>query len=185
MRFNNHSELVGQHAFLSASKHSWVNYSEEKLDRAYTAAQAAARGTAMHELACDLIRMGVKLPRTQKTINMYVNDGIGYRMVPEQVLFYSINSFGTADTISFRKDLLRISDLKTGVAPCNIRQLEVYEALFCLEYGIKPTEIEAELRIYQNDDVNLHIPNPIDILSIMEKIVSFDKRINQLREEMS
>lgn len=183
MRFNNHSELAGQHAFLSASKHHWVNYTDEKLDRAFIAAMAAQRGTAMHELARNLIVMGVKLPRTPKTINMYVNDGIGFRMIPEQVLFYSPNAFGTADTISFRKDLLRISDLKTGVTPTSVRQLEVYMALFCLEYAIKPSDISAELRIYQNDDIKLHIPDPVDILIIMEKIVAFDKRIKLIREE--
>src|SRR6478735_2554298 len=136
MRFNPHSDLNGYHAFLSASKHHWVNYTDEKLDRAFVANQAALRGTQMHDLARDLIRMGVKLPRTPKTINMYVNDGIGFRMIPEQVLYYSPNAFGTADTISFRKDLLRISDLKTGITPTSMRQLEVYTAFFCLEYRV-------------------------------------------------
>jgi Protein of unknown function (DUF2800) len=183
MRFNQHSDVAGYHAFLSASKHAWVNYTDEKLDRAYIANRAAARGTAMHDLARDLIRMGVNLPRNQKTINRYVNDGIGFRMEPEQVLYFSPNAFGTADTISFRKELLRISDLKTGITPTSMRQLEVYAALFCLEYRYKPNEITMELRIYQNDDVKLHIPDPVDILLIMEKIVAFDKRINTIREE--
>lgn len=183
MRFNNHSELAGQHAFLSASKHHWVNYTDEKMARAFAAAMAAQRGTQMHELARNLILMGVNLPRNGKTINRYVNDGIGYRMTPEQVLFYSRNAFGTADTISFRKNLLRISDLKTGITPTSMRQLEVYVALFCLEYGLKPNEFDAELRIYQNDDVKLHIPDPGDIFHIMQKIVEFDKQINRIREE--
>jgi len=183
MRFTRHSELEGFHAFLSASKHHWVNYSDEKLDRAYVANMAAQRGTALHDLARDLIRMGVKLPRTPKTINMYVNDGIGFRMVPEQVLYYSPNAFGTADTISFRKDCLRISDLKTGITPTSMRQLMVYMAFFCLEYRVKPSEIAAELRIYQNDEVKLCIPEVDEILHIMDRIISFDKRINTMREE--
>lgn len=183
MRFNSHSELAGYHAFLSASKHHWVNYNEEKLDRAYIANMAAARGTAMHDLARDLIRMGVKLPRTPKTINMYVNDGIGFRMVPEQVLYYSPNAFGTADTISFRKDLLRISDLKTGITPTSMRQLEIYTAFFCLEYRVKPGDIQIELRIYQNDEVKLHVPEIDDIAHIMDKTIAYDKRITALREE--
>jgi len=183
MRFSQHSELAGFHAFLSASKHHWVNYTDEKLDRAYIANMAAQRGTAMHELARDLIRMGVKLPRSQKTINLYVNDGIGFRMTPEQVLYYSPNAFGTADTISFRKEVLRISDLKTGITPTSERQLMVYEAFFCLEYKIKPSEIQAELRIYQNDDIKLYIPEPDVIFHIMDRIITFDKRINAMREE--
>lgn len=127
--------------------------------------------------------MGVKLPRTKTTMNMYVNDGIGFRMTPEQVLFYSFNAFGTADTISFRNNLLRISDLKTGITPCSFRQLEIYVALFCLEYMFKPHEIQIELRIYQNDDVQLHVPDPEVILHIMDRMVTFDKMIDRIREE--
>lgn len=183
MRFNSHSELAGLHAFLSASKYHWVNYSDEKLDRAFLSNQAARRGDQLHQLARDLITMGVKLPRTKTTMNLYVNDAIGFRMTPEQVLYYSMNSFGTADTISFRENKLRISDLKTGITPCSMRQLEVYVALFCLEYQVKPHEIEIELRIYQNDEVQLSIPDPETILHIMDRIITFDKRINAIREE--
>jgi Protein of unknown function (DUF2800) len=181
MLFNAHSNLIGQHAFLSASKYHWVNYDDEKLDRAFIASQAAQRGTELHEFAKEAIRLGVKLPRTSKTLNMYVNDCIGFRMTPEQILYYSINCFGTADCISFRNDVLRISDLKTGVIPKSERQLEVYASLFCLEYGFKPFDIEIELRIYQNDDVNLYIGEPETIVHIMDKIITFDKRITELK----
>lgn len=183
MRFNPHSEFAGYHAFLSASKHHWVNYSDEKLARAYVANLAAQRGTRLHDLARDLIREGVNLPRSPKTMNMYVNDAIGFRMQPEQVLYYSPNAFGTADTIGFRKDVLRIHDLKTGVTPTSMRQLEVYTAFFCLEYRFKPADIGIELRIYQSDEVKIHVPDPMEILQIMDKIVSFDKMINTIREE--
>lgn len=183
MRFNPHSELAGQHAFLSASKYSWVNYSDEKLERAFSSAQAARRGDKLHQLARDLIEMGVKMGRSKTTMNLYVNDAIGFRMKPEQVLFYSYNAFGTADTISFRQNKLRISDLKTGITPCSFRQLEIYVALFCLEYTVKPHEIEIELRIYQNDEVQLHIPDPEVILHIMDRMVTFDKMIEKIREE--
>lgn len=77
--------------------------------------------------------IGQKLPRLNKTLNAYVNDAIGYKMIPEQILFYSDNCFGTADAIVFRNGLLRIHDLKTGVIPAHMEQLEVYAALFCLE----------------------------------------------------
>lgn len=63
-------------------------------------------------------------------MNMYVNDAISFRMVPEQILFYSENCFGTADTIVFRNGTLRIHDLKTGVVPAHMEQLEIYAALF-------------------------------------------------------
>lgn len=184
MIFNKHSELVGRHAFLSPSKYHWINYDEEKLDRAYTASQAAQRGTELHALAHDMIRLKVKLPNTKKTLNRYVNDCIGYRMIPEQPLFYSENAFGTADAISFRRGVLRISDLKTGVTPTSDSQLLVYAAFFCLEYRFKPFEIEAtELRIYQNDDVEFTLADPDSVAHIMSTIVAFDKRIRAMREE--
>lgn len=183
MRFLRHSELEGRHSFLSASKPHWVNYSEEKIDRVYTAAMAAAKGDRLHTLAHDLIREGVKLPRSQKTLNMYVNDAIGFRMTPEQPLYYSDNAFGTADAISFRKNMLRIHDLKTGVTPTKVTQLEVYAAYFCLEYDFRPFDIEIELRIYQNDEVQEFIADPDVIFHIMDKIVTFNKRIKLMREE--
>lgn len=183
MIWNPHSQLAGRHAFLSASKYHWTNYDEDKLDRVYLTALAAQRGTELHELAHNLIRLGVKLPRTPKTLNMYVNDAIGFRMVPEQILYYSDNSFGTADAISFRKDTLRISDLKTGATPVSERQLEVYAALFCLEYRVKPLDIQTELRIYQNDEIQIFDADPDTILHIMDKIITFDKRIDAIRAE--
>ena len=184
MRFNTHFDLVGKHAFLGASKHHWVNYDDEKLDRVFQTAMAAKRGTELHDLAFNAIRLGVKLKGSKKTLNLYVNDAIGYRMIPEQILFYSDNSFGTVDAISFRKNLLRIHDLKTGVTPTSMRQLEVYAALFCLEYKVKPGEIDMELRIYQNDEVLIYNPEVDDILHIMDRIITFDNRINALRAEI-
>lgn len=183
MLFNKHSELSGRHAFLSASKYHWINYTEDKVDRMYIAALAAQRGTELHVFAHEAIRLGIKLPRTQKTLNLYVNDAIGYRLIPEQVLYYSDNSFGTADTISFRRNILRIHDLKTGVTPTSEHQLEVYAAFFCLEYRMKPFDIEIELRIYQNDEVRIYEADPDVIFHIMDKIITFDKRINAIRME--
>lgn len=183
MRFNRHSELEGRHAFLSASKYHWVRYSDDKFDKVYTTALAAARGTELHDFAAQAIRLGIKMPRTHTTLNDYVNDALGFRMTPEQVLCFSANAFGTADAISFRKNILRIHDLKTGVIPAHMEQLEIYAALFCLEYEIPPHTIDMELRIYQNDDIVIHIPDPDAIAHIMDKIRTFDRRINELREE--
>ena len=70
--------------------------------------------------------MRVKLPKTKQTLNMHVNDAIGFKMDPEVVLYYSENCFGTADAISFKDNLLRIHDLKTGFSETNILQLKIY-----------------------------------------------------------
>lgn len=181
MIFNRHSELAGQHAFLSASKYHWVNYDDEKLDRTYLTSLAAYRGTQLHEFAAQAIRLGIKLPRTRETLNQFVNDAIGFRMVPEQVLYVSENAFGTADAIGFRKNKLRISDLKTGTILASERQLEIYAAFFCIEYGFKPMSIDIELRIYQNDEVRIYEADPDVITHIMAKTRAFDKRIADLR----
>lgn len=183
MRFNNHSNLVNRHAFLSASTYNWINYTDEHLDDRFVTSVAAARGVALHELAHNLIRLGVKLPKTRTTMNLYVNDAIGYRMTPEQPLFVSDNCFGTADAISFRNNKLRVHDLKTGVTPASIHQLEVYAAMFCMEYRFKPFDIDIEMRIYQSDDVAAYEADNNVISHIIDKIITFDKRINALREE--
>ncbi len=182
MIFNNHSNLEGQHAFLGASKYHWINYSEDKVAEAYSKFLATQKGTVLHEFACQCIRLGQKLPKSQKTLNMYVNDAIGYNLKPEQVLYYSQNCFGTADAIDMRGDLLRIHDLKTGKVPAHMEQLMIYAALFCLEYGIKPTDIDMELRIYQNDDIVVLKPEANDITVITKKIIEADKIVNHIKE---
>lgn len=185
MDFNKHSNLEGMHAFLSPSKSSWVNYEDEQIVDMFHARTAAARGTRLHKLAHDLIRERMRMIANKTTFNMYVNDALGFKMVPEQTLFYSSNAFGTADAIAFRQNLLRIHDLKTGEKETTMRQLWVYVALFCLEYGYRPFDIDIELRIYQNDAVRVEHPDPGDIAHVMDRIVTFDKRINALRLEMS
>ncbi|MDD3016637.1 MAG: DUF2800 domain-containing protein [Lactococcus chungangensis] len=181
MNFNSHLDLIGKHAFLSASQYHWLNYDANKLAVVFNNVQAKERGTRLHSLACECITLGVKLPKVKKTLNLYVNDAIGYKMTPEQILFYSYNCFGTADTICFRQKLLRIHDLKTGDTPASMSQLEIYAALFCLEYNINPKSIGIELRIYQHDEALVHEPNPDDISDIATKIVMFDKQIEKMK----
>lgn len=183
MNWNKHSNLSGQHAFLGASKFHWINYSEDRLVEAYSRYTAAQRGTILHDFAAQCITLGQKLPRSQKTLNMYVNDAIGYKMKPEQVLYYSENCFGTADAISFRNGMLRIHDLKTGITPTHMEQLMVYSALFCLEYRVKPVDIDIELRIYQSDEVVVHNPEVDEIVPIIDKIITFDKILTRIKEE--
>lgn len=185
MNWNEHSNLKGQHAeLLGASQHAWLNYDEDKLVDRYLSIKAKERGTRLHALAEELISLNQKLPRQQKTLNMYVNDAIGFKMKPEQVLYYSWNCFGTADTISFRHNLLRIHDLKTGSIPAHMEQLYIYDALFCLEYGYKPGDIQFENRIYQNNEIFIATPEADIILPIMDKIKSFSKVIDKINEEM-
>ena len=183
MIWNKHSNLEGQHAFLSASGYHWINYNDEKLMDTYARWKAAQRGTELHAFAAQCIKLEQKLPRSNKTLNLYVNDAIGYKMTPEQLLYYSPNCFGTADTISFRNNYLRIHDLKTGENPAHMEQLMIYAALFCLEYGHKPSEIEMELRIYQNDAVLCHNATVEDVLPIMDRIVTFDRLINNIKQQ--
>lgn len=184
MQFNKHPNLAGKHSFLSPSKYHWINYDEDKLISTYSNFLAAQRGTELHEFAATCIRLGQKLPDVKRTLNMYVNDAIGYRMTPEQPLYYSENAFGTADTMSFNDEFLRIHDYKSGETPASIHQLEIYEALFCLEYRIKPKDIKSELRLYQLNEVLIYEPDPNDISEIMKKIKRFDKLINNLKSEV-
>ena len=181
--FNRHPNLEGQHAFLGASNYHWINYDEGKVEETYFKWRAAQRGSKLHAFAADCIRLGQKLPRSKQTLNMYVNDAIGFKMTPEQILYYSPNCFGTVDAIIFRNDFLRIHDLKTGETPAKMEQLMIYAALFCLEYGIKPSEIGMELRIYQNDEVLCRNATVEDIFPIMDRIITFDKIINRMREQ--
>lgn len=175
--FNRHTSLEGLHAPFGASKSSWLRYSDDKAIEYLRGLRAKEMGTRLHAWVAETIKLGIKQPRSKKTIYAYVNDAIGYQMDTEVVLFYSENFFGTADTISFKDNLLRIHDLKTGTTAVKMEQLEVYAALFCLEYKIKPGEIDMELRIYQNDTVMVHNPTAADILPIMDKIVHLNKII--------
>lgn len=182
MNFNTHSNLVGQHAFLGASKYHWINYNDDKVAESYMKFLAVQKGTVLHEFAAQCISLGQKLPKSKKTLNMYVNDAIGFKMTPEQILYFSENCFGTADAISFRNSFLRIHDLKTGAIPAKMEQLKIYAALFCLEYKIKPGDIGMELRIYQNDEIVHHEPTAAEIAPIMDRIITSDRIISKIKE---
>ena len=176
LTFNNHKNLQGLHAPFSPSQSSWLRYDKEKALRVYRNKQAAEIGSKLHEWAKTTIDLGIKQPRSNKTLYAYVNDAIGFKMSTEVVLFYSIRFFGTADAISFRDNFLRIHDLKTGEKPASIEQLLIYAALFCLEYKIKPGTLAGiELRLYQNDEVIIHNPEADEILPIMDHIMMLDK----------
>lgn len=183
MQFIQHKNLEGLHAPFSPSQPSWLRYDDQKALEVYDNRKAAEMGTILHQWAKTTIDLGIKQPRSKKTIYSYVNDAIGYRMNTEVVLYYSDRFFGTADTISFRDNFLRIHDLKTGKMPAKMEQLEVYAALFCLEYKVKPKDIEMELRIYQNDEILYHNPTAEDIIPVMDKIVHLDKLLEKIDYE--
>lgn len=192
MEFNRHYNLEGLHAPFSASQSAWLRYDDDKAKETYRRKKSAELGTRIHAWAKETIDLGIKQPKSKKTLYEYVNDAIGFKMATEVVLFYSDRFFGTADAISFRKNpktgkyILRIHDLKTGVvgnADSHIEQLQVYAALFCLEYKWKPNEIDMELRVYKKDEVVYCEPDPEDIVAIMNKIVHLDKLLLKIDNE--
>ena len=186
MEFYKHHNLEGLHAPFSASQSHWLRYDDEKAIDIYRNKKASVLGTRLHEWAAETINLGIKQARSNKTLYSYVNDAIGFKMSTEVVLYYSDRFFGTADAICFRNGVLRIHDLKTGKVgkiEDHIEQLEIYAALFCLEYKIKPGEIKMELRVYKNDQVLVHEPEADDIVPIMDKIVHLNKILEQIDEE--
>ena len=210
MIWHDHSDLKDKHAFLGGSKSSWQHYeSEEELFAKYKSHYAALLGTALHDIASSHIILGYKLrkndehsilyelakmgiPRNVIDIdyifpNLYnfVNDGIGFRMQSEQGLKYSENCYGCSDAISFddQTNFLRIHDLKTGTAPTHMEQLDAYTAMFCLEYQKNPNEIRVEERIYQGGEIIYSNPEPELIISLMDKIIEFDKMFNRFKKE--
>ena len=186
MIWHDHSRLSGSHSLLSPSSGSWVNYTPEKLVQFYINQQRKAMGTKLHALAETCIKLSQRLPDNNSTMSRFVNDALGYRMNPEQTLYYSPNFFGTADAISFdlASRVLRIHDLKTGVTPGKLIQLEIYAALFFLEYGLKPGDsFSIILRIYQNDEIVEWEPDPTDIMRIMGTIVAHDKILEEIQNQ--
>lgn len=183
MQFNQHRNLEGLHAPFSPSQPSWLRYDDQKALEVYSNKKAAEMGTILHQWAKTTIDLGIKQPRSKKTIYSYVNDAIGYRMNTEVVLYYSDRFFGTADAISFRNNFLRIHDLKSGKTPAKMEQLELYAALFCLEYKVKPKDIDMELRIYQNDEILYHNPTAEDIVPVMDQIIRLDKLLEKVDYE--
>ena len=211
MNWNDHSRLIDKHAILSPSSYQWIRYSadesREALFNRYRSEYAQTIGTLLHEFAKKRIDYRMRLKKHDKdsvlfylidhgipervidsdyifdNLLYYVNDAIGYRMSPEVVLYYSDNCFGTTDAISFSKNLLRIHDLKTGRLPAHMEQLQIYAALFCLEYGKKPGEIDIELRMYQPENMVTMKPEVDEIVPIMDAIISLDKFLTKIKAE--
>ena len=185
MHFNVHRNLEGLHAPFSPSQSSWLRYDDDQAVEVYINKKASEMGTILHAWAKNTIDLGIKLPRTNKTLNSYVNDPIGVKMSTEVVLFYSENFYGTADAISFKNMFLRIHDLKTGKRPAKMEQLLIYAALFCLEYRIDPRDLKGcELRLYQNDKIEPCNPEPEEIQEVMNIIVHLDNVLTKIDKEV-
>ena len=206
MIFEKHLNLQGKHAILAPSQPHWLRYTDDQLYQKYVSGYSQAMGTSLHELAETLTSNNLKLKKGDKLTVLshllsdgipkevidieriysnfmtYVNDAIGFKLTPEQVLYYSDYCFGTADAISFRNNFLRIHDYKSGTTPAKMEQLLVYAALFCLEYKVKPGEIETELRIYQNDEIVFHNPTADEILPVMDAIIHHSKTLERINE---
>ena len=185
MRFNEHTRLTGLHAFLSASSPHWVNYEEEKLVRVFHERMTAKRGSELHAFAKEAIRLKIWQIDNGQTLNSYINDGIGFRMTPEVTLSATPNCFGTADTISFdeKTNLLRVHDLKNGVHEASMEQLRLYAAMFCIEYGYRPSEIQTKLRIYQNDAIKEEEPTQHDLNWLISRIRTSDAILEECKKE--
>lgn len=184
MIFNSHSDLADKHSFLSPSNYHWVNYTPEKLESVYRNQRAKEEGTVLHAFASMAIMRRLKLANHKKALNMFVNDSIGFKMESERVLYYSDNSFGTADAISFKDNLLRIFDLKTGISKPSFKQLDIYAALFCLEYGVNPKDIVVEERIYQGNGFEVNTPDPLYIQDLMNRVIEFDIIIENIKHSL-
>lgn len=206
MNWNQHRNLEGGHAFLSASKYNWLTKTNEEIVQSYTNSFAQSIGTLSHAFAADYIRFREKLKKSDSrtlkmdlmrrgipeyaidirsffpTVMRYVNDSIDYMMDPEVLLYYSDLCFGTADAIQVSNGVLRIHDLKTGTTVAKIDQLKIYAALFYLEYGQKPERLRTELRIYQSDDIIVHEPEVDEIREVMDAIVEKDRVLQKLKE---
>lgn len=186
MRWNDHSELEGRHAHFSPSSPAWLRYDDAKLERSYVEALASMRGTEEHAYAAMAIKLGHKQSDEPKTINMYINECIGFRMRPEVALYWSPVCFGTADALHYseRTQTLRVSDLKTGKTRASWDQLIIYAALFCLEYEKpRPQDLRIELRIYQNNEVKLLEPEPHDVFIAMDRILMATRLVEQIWED--
>jgi len=209
MILNQHSELRGKHAAFGGSNWRWINYeADEDFIRSVTSAKATDVGTGIHNYAAMHIKHGLKIgnthdakndllcyllevehlpeyaidiPRVFGNMRSYVNDCIGFHMTPEVILKYSDDVFGTADAISVIDNHLQIHDLKTGVLPAHMEQLMVYAALYCLEYRVKPKDIDIDLRIYQNDEIVMLKPESTDIQRIMEQAIKANKLALKLK----
>ena len=73
------------HAPFAASQSYWLRYDDERAVEVYNNLKAKEIGTRLHEWAKETIDLGIKQPRSRKTLYAYINDAIGFRMSTEVV----------------------------------------------------------------------------------------------------
>lgn len=212
MIWKDYSRLKNTHAFCGGSNYRWRNYDLEKLEQARISSFAAPIGTALHEYAAENIRHKIKVQKNDKhglaryliiekkippkaLVNLgeqflnlynYVNDCIDFNLDPEVTLYFSEHCYGFADAISWQDGVLQISDLKTGTSPASFMQLENYACFFCLDYKIKPKEINKIIfRLYQCGEITVAEP-PSDILvPIIDQLIEFNRYLNWFSSEVN
>ncbi len=185
MLWHNHSRIIpaGSHAIFSPSSYHWLNYDVARALEFVRDSRARERGTMLHAFAHDAIKLRQTISG-KNTLSMYVNDCIKFGMDPEIQLYFSPNFFGTTDAIGIDRGKLRISDLKTGtkVTP-SMKQLLIYDALYCYDYSVDPRDIDHELRIYFKDERIVEKPKASDIMQVMDKMKELDSAIEKMEDD--
>lgn len=162
---------IPKHAFLSPSSNTWLRYDEDRLLKSYRSAEQKELGTRLHAFAEEAINLQIRQANTKNALNMFINHAIEFKMDTEVPLVYSKYCFGTADALRFNKRLLRVHDYKSGKREAHFDQLRIYAALYCLQEGINPADIDIQLRIYQYDGFKIETPPANVIQEIMEIII--------------
>lgn len=212
MIWHDHSRLEGQHALLSPSKKSWLNYDSQSMFDSYASSWASTIGTAIHAFAESRIERRKKLTKSCRdsldqylydagipeqlididlyfdNLSSYVNDCIGFRMKPEVLLYLSDDCFGTTDAINYdeKNRILRISDYKSGKTTPSMDQLLIYAALFMIEYkrdlNLELGNIKIELRIYYQNEVLYYEPEANEMAHLIDIILSKNKMLKEIKE---
>ena len=183
--WNDHWRLEGKHAMLSPSGYHWLRYDKDKMQNVYLNNLRKEKGTRLHALASEMIKLGVDPTNERQALIQFVLDAMGLGMESEQVLYYSDYVFGTADAIKYdeKTKTLLVFDLKTGTSKPSFDQLLIYAAIFCLEYGKTPEKMKFELRLYQGRGYKDCFPEPVDVRNTMEQIVEMDSVIQKMKSE--
>lgn len=205
MKWNDHKEYEGKHAFMGGSNYHWLNYDSQAFENRYYSRYSQDIGTTLHQLAHECIVNRIKInkhdihliemamnkafiPKDAYDPNLilmnlipFVNDAIGFHMSSEVLLFVNQFCFGTADAIGYNEieRTLRVHDYKSGSTPAKIEQCYIYIAMFCIEYKVDPRKLKLiEARIYQNCECLIDNPSAdviLDIMSVIEKDISLIK----------
>lgn len=114
----------------------------------------------------------------------YCNDAIKLGMSAEfKIKPFSDSLYfgGTADALKFEDGKLIIFDLKTGSNNVSMEQLLIYAAFFCLEYGIRPGDIQTTLKIYQENKKQTMNPSTPQLVKLMDLTVTINDYISEWR----